>query len=73
MTDVEISAGTRDLPGYLAVPEGEGPWPGVVVPGPMGPVARITFGMGKGRENAGDGWNRIFAFFDDHVRGSSAT
>ncbi|OLT29668.1 dienelactone hydrolase [Actinomadura sp. CNU-125] len=38
------------------------------VPGPMGPVARITFGMGKGRENADDGWTRIFAFFDDHVR-----
>jgi carboxymethylenebutenolidase len=31
MPDIVIPAGTRELPGYLAVPEGEGPWPGVVV------------------------------------------
>ncbi|GAA4097918.1 dienelactone hydrolase family protein [Actinomadura miaoliensis] len=31
MTDISIPLGGRELPGYLAVPEGEGPWPGVVV------------------------------------------
>jgi carboxymethylenebutenolidase len=30
MTDVRIPT-TTEVPGYLAVPEGEGPWPGVVV------------------------------------------
>jgi carboxymethylenebutenolidase len=31
MPDVAITAGAGTLPGYLAVPAGEGPWPGVVV------------------------------------------
>ncbi|MFD0690655.1 dienelactone hydrolase family protein [Actinomadura fibrosa] len=36
-------------------------------PAPLGPVTRIAFGIGKGRENAADGWDRIFTFFDEHV------
>jgi len=31
MADVRIPTRPRDLPGYLAVPPGDGPWPGVVV------------------------------------------
>lgn len=31
MSDITIPVGARELPGYLAVPEGEGPWPGVVI------------------------------------------
>ena len=31
MPDVAITTGGGTLPGYLAVPAGEGPWPGVVV------------------------------------------
>ena len=31
MADVRIPTRPRDLPGYVAVPPGEGPWPGVVV------------------------------------------
>ena len=41
------------------------------LPGPLGPVAKIVFGMGRGRENAPDGWNRIFAFFDGHLKKST--
>ncbi|XRQ14902.1 dienelactone hydrolase family protein [Actinomadura welshii] len=43
------------------------------LPGPLGPVAKIVFGMGKGRENAPDGWERILAFFDRHVANKSTT
>lgn len=38
---------------------------------PLGPVTRIMFGLGKGRENAPDGWDRIFAFFGDHLNKST--
>jgi carboxymethylenebutenolidase len=31
MADVRIPTRPRDLPGYVAVPPGDGPWPGVVV------------------------------------------
>lgn len=31
MTDTTFPTRTGDLPGYLAVPDGPGPWPGVVV------------------------------------------
>lgn len=31
MTDVRIPSGETDLDGYLAVPPGSGPWPGIVV------------------------------------------
>ncbi|TDB95722.1 dienelactone hydrolase family protein [Actinomadura sp. 7K534] len=41
------------------------------LPGPLGPVAKIAFGMGRGRENAPDGWTRIFAFFDGHLKKST--
>lgn len=36
-------------------------------PAPLGPVMKFALGVGKGRENAADGWDRIFAFFDEHV------
>ncbi|WP_207928958.1 dienelactone hydrolase family protein [Actinomadura sp. 6K520] len=41
------------------------------LPGPLGPVAKIAFGMGRGRENAPDGWRRIFDFFDGHLKKST--
>jgi carboxymethylenebutenolidase len=42
-------------------------------PPPIGPVAKIVFGLGKGRENAADGWERIFAFFGEHLAKKSTT
>ncbi|TDC46717.1 dienelactone hydrolase family protein [Actinomadura sp. KC345] len=43
------------------------------LPAPLGPVAKIAFGMGRGRENAADGWERIFAFFGEHLTEKSTT
>ncbi|MDL4817161.1 dienelactone hydrolase family protein [Actinomadura opuntiae] len=43
------------------------------MPGLLGPVMKIVLGMGKGRENAPDAWERIFAFFDEHVAKKSTT
>ncbi|MFG2247598.1 dienelactone hydrolase family protein [Spirillospora sp. NPDC048823] len=43
------------------------------LPGPLGPVAKIVFGLGRGRENASDGWERIFAFFGEHLAKKSTT
>ncbi|MEW2359407.1 dienelactone hydrolase family protein [Spirillospora sp. NPDC029432] len=37
------------------------------LPAPLGAVSKIVLGHGKGRENAADGWERIFAFFGEHV------
>ena len=31
MADISFPFGSRELRGYLAVPAGDGPWPGVVV------------------------------------------
>jgi carboxymethylenebutenolidase len=31
MPDITVPAGAQELPAYLAVPEGDGPWPAVVV------------------------------------------
>ncbi|RAY16287.1 dienelactone hydrolase family protein [Actinomadura craniellae] len=45
---------------------------GYVPPAPLGPVAKVVFGMGKGGENAADGWDRIFAFFGEHVTAAPA-
>ncbi|WP_026313856.1 dienelactone hydrolase family protein [Actinomadura flavalba] len=39
------------------------------VPAPIMPVARVTFGLGKGRENAPEAWDRIFGFFGEHLHG----
>jgi carboxymethylenebutenolidase len=41
------------------------------LPAPMGPVARIIMGHGKGREAAPEAWERIFGFFDTHVAAKS--
>jgi carboxymethylenebutenolidase len=38
------------------------------LPAPLSLVSKVVLGHGKGRENAGDGWERIFAFFGTHVR-----
>ncbi|MFB4296647.1 dienelactone hydrolase family protein [Actinomadura sp. NTSP31] len=43
------------------------------MPGLLGPVSKIAFGLGKGRENGPDAWERIFAFFDEHVAQKSTT
>ncbi|MGI5162864.1 dienelactone hydrolase family protein [Spirillospora sp. CA-253888] len=37
------------------------------VPRPLSLVAKVTLGMGEGREHAADGWRRILAFFGEHL------
>jgi carboxymethylenebutenolidase len=42
-------------------------------PPPLSAVAKIVMGLGAGRENAPDGWDRIFTFFDEHLRQNGST
>ncbi|MEV5830145.1 dienelactone hydrolase family protein [Spirillospora sp. NPDC052242] len=63
LADAGVPHDVKEYPGT-----GHGFLTDTEMPGPLGPVSKIAFGMGKGRENAPDGWSRIFAFFDEHVR-----
>ncbi|MBO2447543.1 dienelactone hydrolase family protein [Actinomadura barringtoniae] len=42
-------------------------------PPPLNAVAKVMLGLGAGRENAPDAWDRIFAFFGDHLRKNGST
>jgi carboxymethylenebutenolidase len=37
------------------------------LPAPMSAISKVVMGHGKGRDNAADGWERIFSFFDSHL------
>lgn len=63
LTDAGVPHDVKEYPGT-----GHGFLTDTELPGPLGPVSKIVFGMGKGRENAPDGWSRILTFFDEHVR-----
>ncbi|MFD0903802.1 dienelactone hydrolase family protein [Actinomadura sediminis] len=63
LTDAGVPHDVKEYPGT-----GHGFLTDTEPPGPLGPVSKIVFGMGRGRENAPDAWSRLFAFFDDHVR-----
>ncbi|MEU5882614.1 dienelactone hydrolase family protein [Spirillospora sp. NPDC047279] len=43
------------------------------VPAALGPVMKIIMGHGEGKENAADGWRRIFSFFGEHLQKKSTT
>ncbi|MGK5553320.1 dienelactone hydrolase family protein [Actinomadura kijaniata] len=43
------------------------------IPRAYAPIAKIVFGIGAGREHAADAWERIFAFFDEHVAQKKST
>ncbi|MFI0352168.1 dienelactone hydrolase family protein [Actinomadura sp. 9N407] len=38
------------------------------LPAPLGVLSKVMIGHGKGRSNAADGWEWIFAFFGTHVK-----
>ncbi|GAA3938156.1 dienelactone hydrolase family protein [Actinomadura viridis] len=37
------------------------------LPAPLNAVSKVVMGHGRGRENAADAWDRIFAFFGTHL------
>lgn len=75
MTDTTFATRTGDLPGYLAVPDGPGPWPGVVVIHDVGglntPLRLRIFEMLPGfrysEAASDDAWRRITEFFGAHL------
>lgn len=68
LTIADVPHDVKEYPGT-----GHGFLTGFTPPAPLGPVAKIVFGLGRGRENAADGWDRIFAFFGEHLAKKSTT
>ncbi|NKZ08762.1 dienelactone hydrolase family protein [Actinomadura latina] len=68
LTSAGVAHDVKEYPGT-----GHGFLTGLTPPAPLGPLAKIVFGLGKGRENAADGWDRIFAFFGEHLTKKSTT
>ncbi|TDD39939.1 dienelactone hydrolase family protein [Actinomadura sp. KC06] len=68
LTIADVTHDVKEYPGA-----GHSFLTGFAPPPPLGPVAKIVFGLGRGREHAPDGWDRIFAFFGDHLAKKSTT
>jgi carboxymethylenebutenolidase len=81
MPHISYDCPTGALPAYLAVPGGDGPWPGVVVVhdalGLTADLRRITDRFAAGGylsiapalyRRGNRAWRRILAFFDTHLR-----
>ena len=68
LEDAGVPHDVKEYPGT-----GHGFLTGFTAPAPLGPVAKIVLGLGRGRENATDGWDRILAFFGEHVSKKSTT
>ncbi|SNS51613.1 dienelactone hydrolase family protein [Actinomadura mexicana] len=68
LTAAGVPHDVKEYPGT-----GHGFLTGLTPPPPLGPIARIVMGFGKGREHAPDGWERILAFFAEHLAERSTT
>ncbi|NDU71351.1 dienelactone hydrolase family protein [Actinomadura sp. DSM 109109] len=68
LTDAGVTHDVKEYP-----ETGHGFLTDLAPPSPLGPVAKVAMGFGKGRENAPDGWERIFAFFAEHLAKKSTT
>ena len=60
-----FQSGSRQLEGYLARPEGDGSFPGIV-------VIHEIFGLNDTTKNynesaAQDSWRRVLVFFEEHL------
>ncbi|KAA0096087.1 hypothetical protein CIW49_21440 [Mycolicibacterium sp. P1-18] len=75
MPDVTISQDRHPLVGYLRYPRGDGPWPGVghsfMNDWRHAPLRLRVFeyvnGFKYSEPEAEDAWDRITAFFHDHL------
>lgn len=70
-----VTAGSSYLSGYVARPDGSGPWPGVGHsflndapngPAPLRPLLKVMK-VGPEPASAADAWRRIEAFFAEHL------
>jgi dienelactone hydrolase len=60
-----FQSGSRQLEGYMARPEGDGPFPGIV-------IIHEIYGLNDTIKNynesaAQDSWRRVLAFFEEHL------
>ncbi|MFC5187578.1 dienelactone hydrolase family protein [Actinomadura harenae] len=70
LTVLEVRHDVKEYPGagHSFLTESDG-----LVPAPLLAVGKVTFGLGKGKEQAPEAWERILGFLDGELENGSTT